>query len=143
MGSITITTKKLLNCDENCDGKVLELWRKSSICDENCDGKHSVTISFITNWFVTGRHNLWRKLWRTKVRHNFLWRKYSVTKFCDGNCDGLFPKEELALGRFFVTEWVMSVTNCDGIRHFPQTRKREKPPFPLLAFPLILVQINC
>ena len=96
------TTKKKLNCD----GKFLELWRKISICD----GALSSQI------------NLWR------VRHNFLWRKYSVTKFLwrklwqtfsitkkfvteiVTESPSQFPEVELPRKSYFVTNWVMSVT---------------------------------
>ena len=64
----------------------------------NCDGKFQFVTEIMTestpSQFHSSQINLWRKLWRTKVRHNFLWRKYSVTKICDGNCDRLFPSQK-------------------------------------------------
>jgi len=98
----------------------MKLWRKSAFCD----GKLSVTISFVTNVIVTencdrkssvtilcGRKivmtlsftiSVLRKLWR-KVRHNF-WRRNSTAEgsFCD-------------VRHNFVTDWSLSVTNCDGM----------------------------
>ena len=93
--------------------------------------------------------NLWRKLWRKALRHNFIRHKLicdgqkSVTifcdgntpsqKFCDGNCDGLFPSQKNLWRkvRHNFQRWncprgvILWRTgwcpsqNCDGIRHFP------------------------
>ena len=121
--------KKLLNCNRNCDGKILKLWRKSTICNGNCDGKLSVTVSFVTNLIVTDPSALWwtivtetrpsqffvtEKLWRTFSVTIRLWRKFVteiVTDFFRHNpfvtenvTEGpsQFSKDELHSGRLFL-----------------------------------------
>ena len=77
--------KKLLNCNRNCDGKILKLWRKSTICNGNCDGKLSVTVSFVTNLIVTDPSQFVTEIVTEKIPSQFfvtdnLWRTYSVTE---------------------------------------------------------------
>ena len=106
----------------------------------NCDGKFQFVMEIVTestpSQFQSSQIHLWRirhKLWRTKVRHNFLWRKICDGRCpsqngCDGLCDGhfrhkigivteivtdtpsQFPSAKILFGGNFVTEWISSVT---------------------------------
>ena len=143
MHVLTYTTGKVAICDGklwNCDGKVQFVTEncpsqfhssQMHFVTDNCDWKSSVIIIcdgkiltnvFLHNPFVTDSITLWRTLWRKlwrKVRHNFRRRNSTAEAFFV--TDGRIVTESVTIlwriGHVpsqIVTEWLGSVTNCDG-----------------------------